>query len=71
MGDFWTAGTPQGLLMSCCSCRAPIDQANCSISYFFSKSRVCYPDDDISAESDFDMEDVWDDVDGDGDLMSM
>ena len=33
--------------------------------------RLCNLDDDISAESDFDMEDVWDDVDGDGDLMSM
>ena len=29
--------------------------------------RLRNPDGDISAESDFDMEDVWDDVDGDGD----
>ena len=33
--------------------------------------RLCNLDDDISAESDFDLEDVWNDVDGDGDLMSM
>ena len=35
--------------------------------------RLCNSDDDVSVESDFDMymEVVWDDVDGDDDLMSM